>query len=434
MERKLIRRMIEWKSKPNRKPLILWGARQTGKTWLMKEFGATEFLHTVYISFYNNRRMAEIFDEDYDVHRIINAIEIEMHVTIDPDNTLILFDEVQNAPKVVESLKYFCEDAPEYAIVAAGSLLGVALHEGISFPVGKVDELHLYPMSFEEYLRAVGEQRLADYLAAGDRKAINEFAERYRENLRSYLVVGGMPEVVKSFAENRDYDSVREIQLAIVNQYEGDFGKHIPAREIPRVRMVWNCLPAQLAKENRKFFFGQIKKGARSKDYETALQWLSDAGLIYLVHKVSKPNIPLKSYQEPTSFKVFMIDVGLLGAMSELDPHALVKGDKAFVEFKGALTEQYVLQQLKAETDLSLYYYATEKSTYEVDFLFQRQHRATPLEVKASENLRSRSLQAYREKYEPELSMRTSMSEYIDQGWMINVPLWAVQMVGDQSK
>ena len=429
MQRKLMNDLIAWKHTPERKPLILWGARQTGKTWLLKEFGRTQFRNTVYISFYGNRRMASIFDSDYDVRRIINAIEIEMHVTITPEDTLLIFDEVQNAGKVVESLKYFCEDAPEYSIAAAGSLLGVSLHEGISFPVGKVDELHLYPMSFSEYLQALGEPVLAGYLEQADTVHINEFRDRYISFLRSYFVVGGMPEVVSHFIRNRDYEEVRQLQLMILGQYEGDFGKHIPARKMPRVRMAWTSIPLQLAKENKKFFFGKIKKGARSADYELALQWLLDAGLIYRVNKVSKPAVPLKSYLDPSSFKIYMLDVGLLGALSELDPEIVLKGNDAFVEFKGALTEQYVLQQIISETSYTPYYFATEKAAYEVDFLLQKDRSAAPLEVKAAENLKSHSLKLFHEKYHPTMSYRTSMSDYRRQDWLVNIPLWAIQIL-----
>ena len=310
----------------------------------MKEFGRTAFADMVYISFYNNSRIASIFDQDYDVHRILNAIEIELHVKIQPQKTLLIFGEVQGAGKVVESLKYFCEDAPEYAVAAAGSLLGVALHEGISFPVGKVDELKLFPMSFEEFLWAMNEEKLADYLHQNNTEEINAFRDRYIELLRSYFVIGGMPAVVLEFSQSGDYPSVREMQNSILHQYEGDFGKHIPPQDIARVRMVWNSIPVQLAKENKKFFFGQIKKGARSKDYETALQWLEDAGLIYRIQKVTKPALPLKSYAELSAFKVYMLDIGLLGALSELDPYVILHKNNAFVEFKGALTEQYVYQ------------------------------------------------------------------------------------------
>ena len=348
MQRNLIKKLFEWKEAPERKPLILWGARQVGKTWLLKEFGRVAFENTLYISFYNNKKDAEIFEKDYDTKRIISALEIQHHIKINAQRTLIIFDEVQAAPKVVESLKYFCEDAREYAVVAAGSLLGVSIHEGVSFPVGKVNTLHLYPMSFSEYLRAVGEERLADLIEeknAGD-PLVSDLSETFVPLLKDYYFVGGMPEAVKTFAESRDYDKVRVIQNEIVSQYEGDFGKHVEAKELPRIRMVWSSLPMQLAKENKKFFFGQIKSGARMKEFEIAIQWLCDAGLVYKVHKVSKPAVPLKSYVSFSDFKVYLCDIGLLGALSELDKESVINGNDIFVEFKGALTEQYVLQEI----------------------------------------------------------------------------------------
>ncbi|MBQ7678814.1 MAG: ATP-binding protein [Butyrivibrio sp.] len=429
MKRLLMDNLIAWKDKKHRKPLILWGARQVGKTWLMKEFGASYFDNYVYISFYNNTHMSSIFAEDYDAKRIINAIEVNKHVQITPGKTLLIFDEVQAAPKVVESLKYFCEDAPEYHIVAAGSLLGVAIHEGVSFPVGKVDELRLYPMSFREFLLAMGEDRLFDYASNSDYERINEFSSLYRELLKTYICIGGMPEAVCRYVENHDFSEVREIQLAIMSQYEGDFGKHVSANELPRIRMTWQSLPMQLAKENKKFFFGQVKAGARQKDFEKAIQWLVDAGIVYKVNKVQKPAMPLKAYVDFSSFKLFLIDVGLLGAMSELDIESVMQGNDIFVEFKGALTEQYVLEQIVSDTGYTPYYYAGEKSAYETDFLIQKNRDVVPIEVKAETNLHSKSLRAYHDKFLPALSVRVSASNYIDQGWMKNIPLWCVSTI-----
>lgn len=429
MKRLLLKKLIEWKDKNHRKPLILWGARQVGKTWLMKEFGSSYFSNFVYISFYNNSRMSSIFEEDYDVKRIINAIEVNQHVKITPGETLLIFDEVQTSPKVVESLKYFCEDASEYPVIAAGSLLGVSIHEGISFPVGKVDELHLYPMNFREFLLAMGEDRLFEYVSNADYERVNEFSALYKELLKQYLCVGGMPEVVERFAEKRDFSEVRELQLAILSQYEGDFGKHVSPSEMPRIRMTWQSLPMQLAKENKKFFFGQVKEGARQKDFEKAIQWLVDAGLVYKVNKVQKPAMPLKSYVDFSSFKLFLIDVGLLGALSELDIESVIQGNDLFVEFKGALIEQYVLEQLVSDTQYTPYYYSGEKSTYETDFLIQKSKDVVPIEVKAETNLKSKSLRAYYDKFLPALALRVSSSDYIDQGWMKNIPLWCVSAI-----
>jgi len=429
MKRLLLKKLIEWKDKNHRKPLILWGARQVGKTWLMKEFGSSYFSNFVYISFYNNSRMSSIFEEDYDVKRIINAIEVNQHVKITPGETLLIFDEVQTSPKVVESLKYFCEDASEYPVIAAGSLLGVSIHEGISFPVGKVDELHLYPMNFREFLLAMGEDRLFEYVSNADYERVNEFSALYKELLKQYLCVGGMPEVVERYAEKRDFSEVRELQLAILSQYEGDFGKHVSPNEMPRIRMTWQSLPMQLAKENKKFFFGQVKEGARQKDFEKAIQWLVDAGLVYKVNKVQKPAMPLKSYVDFSSFKLFLIDVGLLGALSELDIESVIQGNDLFVEFKGALIEQYVLEQLVSDTQYTPYYYSGEKSTYETDFLIQKSKDVVPIEVKAETNLKSKSLRAYYDKFLPALALRVSSSDYIDQGWMKNIPLWCVSAI-----
>lgn len=426
MRRNIVEKLVAWKNSPKRKPLILWGARQVGKTWAMKEFGKLHFENTVYISFYNNKRLAKIFEQDYDVKRILNALEIELRVKIVPQKTLLIFDEVQSALKVLESLKYFCEDAREYAVVAAGSLLGIAVHENVSFPVGKVDELRLYPMNFEEFLLALDEDRLAEYRKNPQCKEVNEFSERYKSLLREYLFVGGMPEVVDAYRQNKDFDEVRDIQNSILNQYEGDFGKHVEPRTLPRIRMVWDALPMQLAKENRKFFFGQVKQGARMKDFELAIQWLCDCGLVYKVNRVSKPGFPLKSYINFDAFKIYMIDVGLLGAKSELDKNSIFDGNEIFTEFKGALTEQFVLQEIKSGGVYTPYYYASEKSNYEVDFLIQKGRSVVPVEVKAEENLKAKSLKFYCEKFKPKQAIRTSMSNYREQDWLTNVPLWCL--------
>ena len=426
MKRYLMDDLIKWKNSSRRKPLILWGARQVGKTWLMKEFGKEHYRNTVYISFYNNKRMADIFEQDYDTGRIIETIGVLDHAEIEPDNTLIIFDEVQAAPRVVESLKYFCEDAPGYHVIAAGSLLGVAMHEGISFPVGKVNELRLYPMNFREFLTAAGEDKLCSYLNSPQDPVLRDLSSRYRELLKTYMYVGGMPEVVKAYIEDGDPDEVRELQNSIISQYEGDFGKHVGARELPRIRMVWQSVPMQLSKENKKFFFGHIRNGARQKDFELAIQWLSDAGLLYKVNKVTKPGVPLRSYVDLSAFKLFMLDVGLLGAMSELDHKSILEGNGIFVEFKGAFAEQYVLQQLISDTSYTPYYYSGDKSTYETDFLIQKGKGIAPVEVKAETNLRSKSLKVFCDQFEPDEAIRLSMSDYIDQGWMKNIPLWAV--------
>lgn len=426
MQRFAMNQLLRWKDKDNRKPLVIMGARQVGKTWLMKEFGRTCYKKVAYISFYNNSRMNQVFQMDFDVERILMNLNIEAGVTITSEDTLIVLDEIQNSPKALESLKYFCEEAPQYHIVAAGSLLGVAIHEGVSYPVGKVDLLDLYPLNFREFLCAMGENALSDALATKDYTIIDNFSEKYLFWMKNYYYVGGMPGVVEEFRVHKDYNEVRQIQSDIVRQYEGDFGKHIDVKTLPRIRMVWDSIPIQLAKENKKFFFGQIKKGARSSDYEIAIQWLIDCGLIYKVNRVKEPHMPLKAYKSMNAYKLFMLDVGLLGALSELTADSILEGNDIFVEFKGALTEQYVLQQLISDTEYTPYYFGTEKSTFEQDFLIQKGKNVIPIEVKAEGNTRSQSLKVYCDKYHPEKAVRFSTLGYMDQGWMVNIPLYAV--------
>ena len=426
MRRFAMDKLLDWKKKSNRKPLILMGARQVGKTWLMKEFGKTYYEKTAYISFYNNQRMQAVFDTDFDIKRIIMNLNIESGVTITPENTLIVLDEIQNAPKALESLKYFCEEAPEYHVIAAGSLLGVALHEGISYPVGKVDLLDLYPFNFREFLCAMDEEGLESALETKDYNLIDNFADKYLFWLKNYYYTGGMPAVVDAFRLNKDYAEVRQIQSDIVRQYEGDFGTHIKAKVLPRIRMVWDSIPMQLAKENKKFFFGQIKKGARSSEFEIAIQWLLDCGLVYKVNRVNEPHMPLKAYKNMNAYKLFVLDVGLLGAMSELPAESILEGNDIFVEFKGALTEQYVLQQLISDTPYTPYYYGNEKATFEQDFLIQKAKSIVPIEVKAEQNIRSHSLKTYCEKFQPEEAVRFSALKYKEQEWMVNIPLYAV--------
>ena len=426
MQRYLMNELLQWKEKENRKPLILKGARQVGKTWLMKEFGRLHFKKVAYVTFFNNQRMKKVFDEDYDIERIIININIEAHTEVTPNDTLIIFDEIQEAPRALEALKYFCENAPEYAVIAAGSLLGVAIHAGVSFPVGKVETMELYPMSYREFLVAMGQEALAELLEKKDYSLIGDFSEKYIFWLKNYYYVGGMPEIVQYFSEHKNYDEVRNMQNAILEQYENDFSKHTVSNELPRIRMVWNSIPLQLAKENKKFFFGKIKEGARAKEFELAIEWLQDCGLIKKVYKVTKPAMPLKAYTDFSSFKLYLLDVGLLGALSELDAESILEGNAIFTEFKGALTEQYVLQQMVSDTKYKPYYYAGEKATYEVDFLIQQNKNVIPVEVKAEENLRAQSLKVYCEKFKPEYAVRTSMSNYREQNWLINLPLYAI--------
>ena len=425
MERLLMYDLVIWKNKKRRKPLIIHGARQVGKTWIMKEFGSRYFEQTIYISFDNNERMKNVFDMDYDIGRIISAIKIEAGETFTAKNTLLIFDEIQEVPRALTSLKYFYENAPEYCIIAAGSLLGMALHEGTSFPVGKVDFLNLHPMNFREFLMAGGENQLADLLVRQDYGLINSFSARFADLLRKYYYVGGMPEAVKCYFEEDDVFAVREIQKELLRYYENDFSKHAPKEQIPRIRMVWNSIPAQLAKENRKFIYGIVREGARAKDFELAIQWLSDYGMIMKSYRITKPGMPLIAYMEQNVFKMFMLDVGLLAAKANLSAKILLEGNQIFEEFKGALTEQFVAQQLHSQ-NMELYYYSTENSTGEIDFVIQKEQYCIPLEVKAEENLRARSLRAYCAKYRPEIAIRSSMSNYREQDWMVNVPLYAL--------
>ena len=432
MERKIMEDLCSWKNKKSRKPLILQGARQVGKTWIMKEFGKRYYKNVAYINLDENEQMKKSFDVDFDVKRIIEDITIVSGEKIEPEETLIIIDEVQESPKAITALKYFCENASEYHIIVAGSFLGVAMHKGISYPVGKVNILTMYPLSYYEFLLACGEDDLAKYVNKAENNKNQVFREKYIRYLKLYYYVGGMPEAVSCYVDDKDINEVRNIQKEIVSLYEKDFSKHIDNKsELERTRMVWDSIPLQLAKENKKFFFGQIKKGARSAQYEVSIQWLIDCGLCYKVHMVSKPAMPLKSYKEPQAYKLFMIDVGLLGAMSDLDINSILGDDELFVEFKGALTEQYVLQQIISTTEMVPYYYSNPNSRNEIDFLMQIKSDIVPIEVKAEENLKSKSLNAYIDKYDPKYAIRFSMKDYIKQEVIINIPLWNISAIGE---
>ena len=426
MKRFAMDALKKWKMNEKRKPLLVLGARQVGKTWLMQNFGKENYKKVAYVSFYNNHTMKDVFESDFDMERILMSLSIETGVSITPNDTLIILDEIQDTPKVLESLKYFCEEAREYHVIAAGSLLGVTIHKGVSYPVGKVETLNLYPLSFREFLFAMKQEQLALALDTKDYILIDGFAEKYLFWLKNYYYVGGMPEVVDAFSDNKDYTEVRKLQNQILNDYENDFIKHIDKNLLPRVQMVWDSIPVQLAKENKKFFFGQVKKGARSSDFELAIQWLQDAGLIQKVSRVNEPHIPLKSYKSLNSYKLFMIDIGLLSATSQLPVESILKENDIFVEFKGALTEQYVFQQIVSDTQYTPYYFGTEKATFEQDFMIQKGMQIIPIEVKATTNVYSKSLKAYCEKYKPEKAIRFSMLKYQNQGWMENIPLYAV--------
>jgi predicted AAA+ superfamily ATPase len=426
MDRSATEQLYRWKEKKNGKSLIIRGARQVGKTWLMKEFGAAAYENRVYVSFDNNRRMRELFSADLDVERLITGLELYAGHRIDPESTLIIFDEVQEVPQALTSLKYFNENAPQYRIVCAGSLLGVALHPGTSFPVGKVEFLDLYPLSFAEFMRAMGKDRFVGLLDEGDFSMATAFKQEYIDMLKQYYYVGGMPEAVLHFTENRDFNEVREIQQRILTSYEQDFSKHAPREVAPRIRMLWNSIPAQLAKENKKFLYGLIKEGARAREYEYALMWLTDCGLVHKVHRAAAPRLPLKAYEDLKAFKLFLADVGLLSCMTRLRGDVLLDGNDLFREFKGALTEQYVLQQLKTLRGAEIYYWTNDRNTAEIDFLLDTGAAIVPLEVKAETNLQSKSLKAYADKFHPPLSVRSSVSDYKREAWLLNLPLYAV--------
>ncbi len=429
MYRIAIKKLLKWKESKHRKPLIIEGARQVGKTWLMKEFGKQAYADTVYINFDSNSGMAELFASDLDTDRLIMGLELYAGRKINAENTLLIFDEVQEVPRALASLKYFYENAPEYHIVCAGSLLGIALHEGTSFPVGKVDFLKLYPLSFREFLMATGKECFAELLDKQDFQMIASFRQTYIDALKHYYFVGGMPEAVQSFAENKDFNEVRDIQKRILAAYEQDFSKHAPYEIVPKIRMLWNSIPSQLAKENKKFIYGLVREGARAKEYETAIMWLSDCGLVHKVSRVNAAGIPLKAYEDLKAFKLFVVDVGLLACMAGLRQRTLLDGNDLFAEFKGALTEQYVCQQLKTAEDLGVYYYTNDRGSCEVDFVVDTGELIIPIEVKAEVNLKAKSLKTYGEKFLPDVSVRTSMTDYKKEDWLINLPLYAIEQI-----
>lgn len=434
MYRIAIEKLYKWKNSKRRKPLIIEGARQVGKTWLMKEFGKQAYADTVYINFDSNSRMADLFSADLDTDRLIMGLELYAGRKINPENTLLIFDEIQEVPRALASLKYFYENAPQYHIVCAGSLLEIALHQGTSFPVGKVDFLKLYPLSFSEFLMATGNERFAELLKNQDYEMITSFKQTYIDALKHYYFVGGMPEAVQSFAESKDFNEVRAIQKRILAAYEQDFSKHAPNEIVPKIRMLWNSIPSQLARENKKFIYGLVREGGRAREYETAIMWLSDCGLVHKVSRVNAAGIPLKVYEDLKAFKLFIVDVGLLGCMTGLRQRTLLDGDDLFVEFKGALTEQYVCQQLKTIEDLGVYYYTNDRGSCEIDFVVDTGEQIVPIEVKAETNLRAKSLKTYRERFEPELSVRTSMADYKKEDWLLNLPLYAIENITVESK
>ena len=430
MYRVAIEKLKRWKAKETPKPLIIRGARQVGKTWLMKEFGRSAYENTVYIGFENNRQMKELFSGDMAIDRIVTGLELYAGRKIVPENTLLVFDEIQEVPSALTSLKYFNENAPQYQIVCAGSLLGVALHPGTSFPVGKVEFLDLFPLSFSEFMTAMGKERFAELLQNGDFELATTFKYEFIDLLKHYYYIGGMLEAVASFAENRDFNEVREIQRRILDAYEQDFSKHAPNEIVPRIRMLWDSIPAQLTKENKKFVYGVIKEGARAKEYEMAMLWLADCGLVHKVQRAAIPRLPLKAYEDLKAFKLFLLDVGLLSCMTRLDQMVLLEGSALFTEFKGALTEQYVLQQLMTLEGVDTYYWTNERGGAEIDFLLDTGDEVVPVEVKAETNLKAKSLKTFCEKFRPKTAIRVSMADYKKEERLLNLPLYAVETIG----
>lgn len=429
MYRDKIKELIDWKLYEYRKPLILLGARQVGKTWLIQEFGRQEYKQMVYVNFEKTKTVRNLFVEDFDVQRILTSLSVFAHKEINPADTLIVFDEIQAAEGGLTVLKYFCEDAPQYHVIAAGSLLGMSLHQNTSFPVGKVDFMHLYPFSFTEFLTALGEKRLADLLENPDWKTINVFKDKFLTYLRYYLFVGGMPEVVLHFVEKRDFRIVRNTQQSILTTYQNDFSKHAPKDIVPRINMVWKSIPSQLAKENKKFVYGVVKEGGRAKEFEPAIQWLLDCGLLHRCFRISKPDMPLSAYQDLSAFKLYHNDMGLLAAMAKLPLKTMLEGNTVFEEFKGALTENYVMQQLILKGDNDIYYWTNGNSTAEVDFVIQNDEEIIPIEVKSGTNLKSTSFKFFCDKYRPQKAIRTSLADYRKEGWMTSLPLYAINTI-----
>lgn len=426
MERSIYSSLKKWKESPTRKPLILQGARQVGKTYILKEFGAREYSEVVYINCDDNNDMQNMF-VDYDVDRIIRSMSAISGVSIKPSTTLLILDEIQEVERGLASLKYFCEKAPEYHVAVAGSLLGITLHEGTSFPVGKVDMLYMYPMDFEEFLLAMGKEQLVELLRNNSWAALTPLRGMLTELLRQYYFVGGMPEAVKTYVERGDIWEVRSIHSKIIDAYRNDMSKHAPKQQVQRINMVWNSIPSQLARDNKKFIYGALRKGARANDFEIAILWLVDSGLVHKVHRISKPVVPLKFYEDMASFKLFLLDCGLLGALSETPPEQILIGDNVFEEYKGAFTENYVLQQLKSLPRTFVYYYSNDNSTLEIDFVVQHEAHVIPIEVKAEENLRAKSLRQFVTDNAGLHGVRFSMSDYREQDWLTNMPLWAVR-------
>jgi predicted AAA+ superfamily ATPase len=430
MHRDAIAKLDLWKTSPNRKPLIIYGARQVGKTWLAQEFGRLRYDKVAYVLMADNPRMQGLFGGSNNASSLISALEAEVGFGISPDNTLIVLDEIQEIPIALSALKYFFEQTPEYHIIVAGSMLGIATHASASFPVGKVDSLTLHPLKFSEFLRAVKSEQLALLLENRDPSLLAAFHDSLIELLRQYFFIGGMPEAVRIFAEEGNYLKARAIQNQILDDYDRDFSKHAPLSVIPRIRMVWNSIPSQLARENKKFIYGTLKKGARAKEFELAIQWLVDAGLVSQIKRINKPGAPLKYYEDLSAFKLFMVDVGLLGALSRIEPRLVLEANDIITEFKGALTEQFVAQQLLA-AGLPLYYYSSDDSKTAVDLVFEAAGQAIPLEVKSAGNLHSKSLTHFVNKHDIKRAIKLSTRTEKHSGPIHNEPLYLAEYSGN---
>lgn len=436
MYRKSIEMLKNWKEKKNRLPLILLGARQVGKTWLMKEFGKKYFEDVCYINFENPGVVADVFEGNIEPVRIIELLGAYHGKKINPDKTLLIFDEIQEVPRALTALKYFAEEAPEYAICCAGSLLGVTLHNGTSFPVGKVDFITINPMSFDEFLIANGEEMLLEWTEHHYNEEMPVMlSEKYMDYLKKYFIIGGMPSAVAAWIETKDFSEVTESQKRLLLSYENDFSKHAPENVVPKIHHIWNSIPSQLAKENKKFIYGLAKEGARAREYEDALLWLKDSGMIRRVGRVCGGKLPLKAYEDLKAFKIYHLDVGLLRVLCEIEPQIILDSEAVFKEFMGSLTEQYVLQELQAAEITSNIYYWSEGATSEVDFIFSYKNRIVPVEAKAGLVVHAQSLRVFCEKYEPDISIRTSLKGFRKDGKLLNLPLyqlWNSKMILDK--
>ena len=426
MERFVYQKLIEWKNRDARKPLVLNGARQVGKTWLLHEFASREYRQEAYVNCRKNDMARQIFVQDFDIERILRALRALSGIDITPGDTLVVLDEIQDIPEALESLKYFKEDAPEYHVAVAGSLLGLSLHEGTSYPVGQVDEINVYPMSFEEFLLAKGDSELLKLLQERDYSTINLVHDKYVDLLRQYYYVGGMPEAVLAYVETGALKEVRKIQQDILHGYDRDFSKHAPKELVPRIRMVWKSIPSQLFKENKKFIYGALRKGSRAKDFELAIEWLVDSGLVYQIHRCTKPALPLSIYEDLSAFKLYLVDVGLLGAMVNVDPKQVLVANTIFSEYKGGMTEQYVLQQMVSHGTDPIYYHTSDESRLEIDYVVQYDAQLLPIEVKAEGNVRANSLTRLLKDNPDMKAVRYSMLPYKEQAQMTNIPLYAI--------